>query len=304
MRIVFMGTPDFASRSLERLYDDGHEVAAIFTQPDKRKGRGMKILMSPVKELALKYDTPVYQPASLRDAEVLKTFRELNCELIAVVAYGRLLTSEVLSIPYLGCVNIHGSLLPKYRGAAPVHWAVLNGETLTGVTSMLMTEELDAGDILLTRQTEIGEDETSGELYERLSILGADLLSETIKAAADFEIIRRQQNHNEATYAPAIKKDLSPIDWTKTAYEIKCKIRGLSPWPGAVTDLQGVTIKVFSAATSDVKTGKKTGEIIAANERGIEIACADGSVIIRELQPSGGRIMNAADYLRGRPLCL
>ena len=327
MKIVFMGTPDFAARSLERLYADGHDVAAVFTQPDRRKGRGMKVVFSPVKELALKYDTPVFQPVSLLDDTVVGALSDLKCDLIAVVAYGRLLPVEVLKIPLLGCINIHASLLPKYRGAAPIQWAVLNGETETGVTSMLMAKELDAGDILLSKQTVIGEDETAGELTVRLGDLGAQLLSETLSESMRFDLIRKPQNHNEATLAPAITKDLSAIDWTKTAFEIKCKVRGLNTWPVATTDLQGNSIKVYKVSTSKYENGSKDravnsnvirkpddtnkterinikpGEIISAGKYGIKIACSDGLVTIEELQAPGGKRMSAADYLRGRPLC-
>ena len=344
MRVVFMGTPEFAARSLERLYSDGHDVAAVFTQPDRRKGRGMKVIFSPVKEVALQHDTPVYQPTSLLDDAVLKTLQDLKCDLIAVVAYGRLLPEAVLEMPSLGCINIHASLLPKYRGAAPIQWAVLNGDTITGVTSMLMAKELDAGDILFTKETDIGEEETSGELTERLALLGAELLSETLNEASHFEDIRKPQNHNEATLAPMITKDLSPIDWTNTTREIKCKVRGLDPWPVATADLQGTVVKVYSVSIEDsvtaagetVTAGNMTadeahatvcetttasgaaaagerivageriaaGEIIDAGETGIQIACSDGSIIINELQAPGGKRMSAADYLRGRPLCL
>ena len=338
MRVVFMGTPEFAARSLERLYNDGHDVAAVFTQPDRRKGRGMKVIFSPVKEVALQHDTPVYQPTSLHDDAVLKILQDIECDLIAVVAYGRLLPEAVLQLPPLGCINIHASLLPKYRGAAPIQWAVLNGDTVTGVTSMLMAKELDAGDMLITKETDIGEKETSGELTERLALLGAELLSETLNEASRFEDIRKPQNHNEATLAPMITKDLAPIDWTKTAREIKCKVRGLDPWPAATANLQGTVVKVYSvsaedgaAAAGEISTaGKMTadgehaavceataasgtaaagemiaaGEIIYAGERGIQIACSDGSIIINELQAPGGKRMSAADYLRGRSLCL
>jgi methionyl-tRNA formyltransferase len=303
MKIVYMGTPGFAVAPLERLYGDGRDVVGVFTQPDKPRNRGMKLSFSPVKEVAIANGTPVYQPLSLKDSGTVDILRGLKCELIVVVAYGKLLPRQVLELPSLGCVNIHASLLPRYRGAAPIQWAVLNGERETGVTSMYMDEELDAGDILYTKKTAIGDNETAEELYFRLSALGAGLLSETIYAVSRGEAVRVPQNHSEATYAPLLKKDMSPIDWTKTAQVIKCKVRGLIPWPIATTTINGAIVKVFSVEAGN-KTEKSPGEIVNAGQSGIEVACADGTVIIKELQPPGGKRMAAADYLRGHPICI
>jgi len=298
-----MGTPEFAVPSLERLYHDGHDVAAVFTQPDKKRNRGMNLSFSPVKQLALAHSTPVYQPESLKDGEALEILRELECELIAVVAYGKLLPREILELPRLGCVNIHGSLLPKYRGAAPIQWAVINGETETGVTAMMMAEGLDAGDMLLCKKTAIGENETSGDLHDRLSILGAELLSDTVTAISRGEAVRIPQDSNAATFAPPLGKSMSPIDWTDTALNIKNKIRGLNPWPVATAEFQGTTYKIFAADIVQRETKDIPGTIISAGEAGLVVACADGIVTIKELQAPGGRRMAAADFLRGNSLC-
>lgn len=298
-----MGTPEFAARALERLYTDGHDIIGVFTQPDKPKNRGLKPQPSPVKALAQSHGTPVFQPQTLRDGTSENELRELKPELIAVVAYGKLLPREILSVPPLGCVNIHGSILPKYRGSAPIQRAVLSGEKTTGVTSMYMAEAMDAGDIIMMKTTDIGENETSGELYGRLSLLGAELLGETVAAIAGGTAPRIPQNDADATFAPPLTKELSPIDWTKTAREIGCQVRGLNPWPLATAELNGTSFKIFSVETTSDITGKTAGTIVTAGKDGIEMACADGTVIIKELQAPGGKRMAAADYLRGHPIC-
>lgn len=299
MRIAFMGTPSFAVTSLERLYADGHEIAAVFTQPDKPRNRGMKLTYSPVKETAIPRGATIYQPTTLKDADALAALSELRCDIIIVVAYGKLLPRVILEMPPYGCINIHASLLPKYRGAAPVQWAVLNGESETGVTAMCMDEALDKGDILSTKKTPIGDDETADELYNRLSILGADLLSETITAITNGEATRKPQDHAAATYAPPLKKEMSPIDWTDTAQNIKNKVRGLTPWPNATATIYGATMKILAVETRASKTANRPGEIVAAGKSGIEVACADGTVVVKEVQPPGGKRMSAAAYLRG-----
>jgi len=304
MRIVYMGTPEFARKPLERLYSEGHEIAGVFTQPDKPSKRGMKVSCSPVKELALSRGTPVYQPKTLRDGSAAETLRKLDCELIAVVAYGKLLPPEVLEIPRLGAVNIHGSLLPKYRGAAPIQWAVLRGEKETGVTSIYMAEEMDAGDILYMKATAIGEAETAGELYDRLAVLGAELLAETVGAISRGEAAPIPQDHSKATFAPPLTKEMSPIDWTETAHNIVCKVRGLNPWPVATTELAGTTYKVFRAVTGGMRGTRAPGAIVSSGRHGIEVACADGTVIIKELQTPGGKRMASADYLLGHPIVM
>jgi len=299
MRIIFMGTPEFAVPSLKRLYNDGHDIAGVFTQADKPRNRGMKKSFTPVKELALSHGTPIYQPLTLRDDTTAGLIRDLRCDLICVVAYGKILPEEILNIPPLGCINIHGSLLPKYRGASPIQHAILNGEKETGVTSMYMSKEMDTGDILFTKKTPIGDDETSADLFIKLSTLGAGLLSETLTAISNETAVRKPQNHDEATYAPLLTKDMSPINWNKDAFTIKCKIRGLYPWPVATMELAGKTVKVFSADTTENITGKEPGEIVSMGQQGIEVACSSGSVVIKELQAPGSRRMTAGEYLSG-----
>jgi len=299
MRIVFMGTPEFAAKSLERLYIDGHDIAGVFTQTDKPRNRGMKLCFSPVKELALAHNTPVFQPVTLKDGVAAGIMRELECDLMALVAYGKILTKEIIDLPPYGSINIHGSILPKYRGASPIQHAILNGDTETGVTSQYIAEEMDAGDIILVKKTAIGEDETSEDLFKRLCVLGAELLSETVKAIEKGTAPRKSQNPNEVTYAPKLTREMSPIDWTKNAFEIKNKVRGLSPWPAATMELDGKILKVFSVDITDKKTNEAPGNVISTGKEGIELACADGSVFVREVQAPSGKKIPAADYLRG-----
>ncbi|MGE4485054.1 MAG: methionyl-tRNA formyltransferase [Oscillospiraceae bacterium] len=304
MRILFMGTPDFAAASLGALYRAGFDVVGVFTQPDKPKNRGMKLEASPVKKMALEYGTPVFQPLKLRDASVIEDIKKLEPDLIAVVAYGKILPKNMLDIPPLGCINIHGSVLPSYRGSAPIQWAVLNGEKTTGVTAMYMAEEMDAGDIIAVKETEIGHNETSGELFDRLMVIGADLLVETVRNIERGNVGRTPQNHDEATFAPPIKKELCPIDWSKTSGEILCKIRGLNPWPVATAKIAGTEFKIYTAERAENPSGKQCGTVFSADSKGISIACADGAVRITELQAAGGKRMPAGDYLRGHPICI
>jgi len=302
MRIVFMGTPEFARKSLQRLYDDGHEIVGVFTQEDKPRNRGMKVSFSLVKELAVSFSTPVYQPLSLKDGKAADDIRRLCCDLIVVVAYGKMLTNEILDIPPLGCINIHGSILPKYRGAAPIQHAILNGDTETGVTSMYISQQMDAGDMLMFKKTAIGENDTSADLFEKLSDLGAELLSETVYAISKGSAKRIPQNPDEVTYAPLLTKDMSPIDWTKSAKEIDRKVRGLYPWPTATMILDGKTIKVLSVSPVENILDKRPGSIVSHGMDELVITCADGTVRINELQAPGSRKMSAADYLRGNPV--
>ena len=297
-----MGTPEFAAESLRKLYSDGHDIVGVFTQADKPKNRGMKTGFSPVKELALSHGTSVFQPLTLKDGVAADIISSLGCDLIVLVAYGKILPKAILDIPPLGCINIHGSILPKYRGAAPIQHAIINGETETGVTSQHISEEMDAGDILYVKKTPIGENETSGDLFNRLSFLGAELLSETVNAIAQGITERIPQNHDEATFAPLLSKEMSPIDWTKSAKEIKNKVRGLYPWPTATMELDGNILKVFSVDTSIGKSNSIPGSIISSGHAGLEIACSDGSVFVQEIQAAGGKRMSAADYLRGNPI--
>ena len=302
MRIVFMGTPGFAIPPLERLYNEGHDIAAVVTRPDRPRNRGMKVSCCPVKEYAISRGTLVHSPETLRDGVLTDILRELTCELIVVVAFGKLLPVEMLRVPSFGCVNLHGSLLPKYRGASPIQWAVLNGETETGVTAMYMAEELDAGDILGSKKTHIGDDETTGEVYARLMALGADLIIETIDAVSRGTVVRVPQNVDEVTYAHPMTKSMSPIDWTRGAHGIKCQVRGLNPWPVASTVLNGNTYKIYTVDIGRKEYVQAPGSIVSAGKQGIEIACSDGSVIIRELQAPGGKRMPAEEFLRGHSI--
>ena len=303
MRVVFMGTPEFAVRSLNQLYDDGFDIVGVFTQPDKPCGRGLKVSGSPVKKLALSQSTPVFQPISLREKDVADSLRALQCDIIAVTAYGKLLSREILDIPPLGCVNIHGSILPKYRGAAPIQHSILAGDRETGITSMYMAEELDAGDMIFTKVIPIGDDETSGELFGRLSTLGAEVLSETLQAISYGLAPRIPQNHADATYAPQLTRDMAPIDWNDTAFNIKCKVRAFNPWPIATAEFGNKTFKIFSVDICDDRAGKKPGEIIDICKSTLRIACADGSIIVNELQAPGCKRMTAAECLRGNARC-
>jgi len=301
MRIVYMGTPDFARAPLEKLIENGYELAAVFTQPDKPKSRGMKVTFSPVKEIAIAHNIPVYQPDTLKDGAAVPALAELAPDLVVAVAYGKILPKQMLEIPKMGCINIHASLLPKYRGAAPIQWAVLNGDKVTGVTSMYLAEEMDTGDIIMVRETPIGEHETSGELFLRLELLGAELLADTVAALADGTAIRVKQDDEKATYTKMLSRDMSPIDWNDTAFNIGCKVRGLCPWPTATTVLRDTLYKIFAVETSQKKTSAAPGEIISAGKHGIEVACSDGTVIIKQLQAPGARRMAAADHLKGNP---
>lgn len=305
MRIVFMGTPDFAAASLQKLLDERFEVVGVFTQPDKPKGRGMELAFSPVKELALAAGLPVYQPERLRDGTALAILRELRPDILVVVAYGRILPDELLALPKYGAVNVHGSLLPKYRGSAPIQWAVLNGDEVTGVTTMYLAHEMDTGDVIYTAETPIGEFETAGELFERLMRMGAELLVKTLRDIEAGTAPRTPQDHTKASYVKMLDKSLCPIDWNWEPRAIVKQICGLQPWPVATMELGGRVCKVYAAAYTDTHTDKAPGTLVAAGKQGIEIACAGGKTLrITELQAPGKKRMAAADFLRGHPLRL
>lgn len=302
MRILFMGTPDFAVASLKRLVEDGHEICGVFTQPDKPKNRGHKMAFSPVKEYALSRNLTVYQPLKMRDGEALAIVQALQPELIVVAAYGKILPEDILNTPPFGAINVHSSVLPKYRGAAPINWAILNGEDRTGVTIMYMAKELDAGDIIHCLETDIDFHEDAQALTARLAELGAQALAEAVEMLKNGTAVRTPQDHSAHTYAPMLDKSLSPIDWTKSARQIHDQVRGLIPWPCAQTILNGKTVKVF-ATEIGVATEAEAGKIIAANKKGITFACGDGlSLRITELQPEGGKRMVAGAYLAGHPI--
>lgn len=298
MRIVFMGTPEFAVPCLQKLIDCGHEVTGVFTQPDKPQGRKMIMTPPPVKELALANGIPVYQPVKMRDGTALEMLREANPDLAIVVAYGKILPKEILEFPKYGCINIHASLLPKLRGAGPIQWSVINGFEKTGVTSMQMDEGLDTGDMLIRKEIAIGENETAGELHDRVSALGAEVLEETINALIAGELKPEKQNHDEFTYAPMLSKELSPIDWNLTAREVHNKIRGLSPWPSASAVLNGKKVKIHKSILA-AETNKPAGEVVENGKR-LVVACGDGKCIeILTIQAEGKKAMSAADFMRG-----
>lgn len=294
-----MGTPDFAAVSLKKLIDEGFDVAGVFCQPDKAVGRGLEIKFSPVKQLALDSNLPVYQPEKMRDGTALEIVKSLEPDVIVVVAYGRILPDDILEVPKYGCINVHGSLLPKYRGAAPIQWSVLNGDKVTGVTTMYLAHDMDTGDIIYTDETEIGEYETAGELFDRLALMGANLLVRTLADIEKGIAPRTPQNHAEATYVTMLDKSVCPIDFNNTPRAVIKHIYGLSPWPVATMELGGKTLKVFTAEYTDTKTEKDPGTIVSF-DGGLEMACAGGAtVLITEVQAPGKKRMSAEDYLRG-----
>ena len=305
MRIVFMGTPSFAVASLEALVRAGHQVAGVFSQPDKPVGRHQnKLQPTPVKECAQAHGIPVYQPEKLRDGTALALLRELDPELIVAAAYGRILPDDILALPPKGCINVHSSLLPKYRGSAPINWAILNGDRETGVTIQKMVRDLDAGDIILQRATPIGADENAAALYDRLALMGGELLTQAVAQIEAGIAACTPQDHAQATQAPMLSKALSPVDWTRSAQAIHNQIRGLYPWPAAATDiLTGEPVKLWAARTAETPAAARPGTIISAGKEGIDVACGDGRALrILELQAPGGKRMSAADYLRGHPI--
>lgn len=300
MKVVFMGTPDIAATCLKQILADGFRVVAVYTQPDRPKGRGMKMVYSPVKEVALAEGIPVYQPENFREEEAVQTLAALQPDVIAVVAYGRILPQKVLDIPKLGCVNIHASLLPQYRGSAPYQWAVLDGLKETGVTAQHMAAKMDAGDIIDVAKTPIGENETAGELLDRLAVLGAELLSRTLTKFRNGTAVGNPQNEAEVSFAPMLDKSMCPIDWSKPARKVHDHVRGLHPWPVATAQLAGTNFKIH--ATRVVEGAGAPGQILALTKTGLVVACGEGAVEISQLQAEGGKRMAAPDYFRGHPL--
>ena len=301
MRVVFMGTPDIAATCLKKVIADGFEIVGVYTQPDRPKGRGMKMVFSPVKEVALAHNIPVFQPENFRADADVDALRDLKPDIIAVVAYGRILPQRVLDIPACGCINIHASLLPQYRGSAPYQWAVLDGCKETGVSAQHMVREMDAGDVIDVAKTCIGENETAGELLDRLAVLGADLLSSVLKrAASGDECCGCKQCPDDVTFAPMLDKSMCPIDWNKTAQQVHDQVRGLHPWPVATMELKGKKFKVH--ATRIVEGAGQPGEILGLTKTGLKIACGEGAVEVISLQAEGGKRMAAPDYFRGHPL--
>ncbi len=304
MRILFMGTPDFAVPSLEALVNAGHEICGVFTQPDKPKNRGMKLQAPPVKEFALAHDIPVFQPETVKDGSALATIQQLQPELIAVAAYGRILPVDILDYPVYGCINVHSSLLPKYRGSAPIHWAILNGDSESGVTIMHMAKAMDAGDIIAQVTTPIDPNETVETLHDRLAQMGAELLVDVVARIKAGTATRTPQDEKKVTFAPMLSRELSPLDWSRPARCLHNQVRGLVPWPATTTDIIGQQpVKVFQTELTGEITTAEPATILAAGKNGIDVACGDGYVLrIKQLQAQGGKRMAAADYLRGHPI--
>lgn len=300
MRIIFMGTPDFSVPALEALVASEHEVAAVVTQPDKPKGRGKEIHMSPVKECALKHNIPVYQPVRARDEAFVEEMRTLKPDAMVVIAFGQILPKSLLDLPKYGCVNIHASLLPKYRGAAPIQWAVINGDEETGITTMMMDVEMDTGDMLEKTVVKLNPDETGGSLFDRLSLLGGDLILSTLSKLEKGEITPQPQDHAQATYVKKISKSMGDIDWTMDAVSIERLVRGLNPWPSAFTRWNGKMLKIWEAKVlPDLETKAPCGSVISASDEGLKIQTGNGVLCVTSLQLEGKKRMDTAAFLRG-----
>ncbi|MDD6160428.1 MAG: methionyl-tRNA formyltransferase [Oscillospiraceae bacterium] len=305
MRIVFMGTPEFAVPSLKALVAAGHDICGVFTQPDKPKNRGMKLQPTPVKEYALTVDIPVYQPAKMRDGEALAILRELQPQLIVVAAYGKILPVDILELPAKGCINVHSSLLPKYRGAAPINWAILNGEDESGVTIMYMAEGLDTGDIIASASTPISLEEDAQQLHDRLAEMGAELVTNVVAEMEEHGVSSVPQDDSLSCYAPMLSRELSPICWEDPARKIHDQVRGLCPWPSATAEIDGVRCKIFKTAITGRSVDQAPGTIVRADKKGLEVACGNGEVLeILELQPDGKKRMAATAFLMGHPIRL
>jgi len=303
MKVLYMGTPDFATAPLEALVKAGHTVVGVLTQPDKPKGRGMQMSCSPVKTCALELGIPVYQPETLRDRAILPLLEETQPDVIAVVAYGKLLPGYVLRFPKYGCINVHGSLLPKYRGAGPIQAAVINGDAVTGVTTMYMAKAMDTGDMILKAETPISQEDTAETVFDRLRDMGAELLVETLRQVEGGTAPRIAQNDAEATYAPMLSREDARIDWNLSAQAIYDRVRGMYPWPGAYTEAGNAIIKLFDFAKTDTVTSAVPGTVVRTGDDGMEIACGDGKTLrIARLQPPGKKPMEVKDYLRGNKL--
>ncbi len=303
MKIIFMGTPDFSVPTLEALLASEHEVAAVVTQPDKPKGRGKEIHMSPVKECALKHNISVYQPIRARDEAFVEEMRVLHPDAMVVIAFGQILPKSLLELPKYGCINIHASLLPKYRGAAPIQWAVINGDEETGITTMLMDVEMDTGDMLEKKVVRLNPDETGGSLFDRLSLLGGDLILSTLDKLEKGEITPQPQEHEKATYVKKISKSMGDIDWTLDAVSIERLVRGLNPWPSAFTRLNGKMLKIWEAKVlEDLKKQDPCGSVISADADGLKVQTGKGILCITSLQMEGKKRMDTAAFLRGYPV--
>lgn len=299
MKIVYMGTPDFAVPPLEALVRSGYEVAAVVTQPDKPKGRGKTLMPTPVKEEAMKHDIPVYQPLKVRDPEFVEILENIAPDIIVVAAFGQIIPKKILDMPKYGCINIHASLLPKYRGAAPIQWAVINGEKVSGVTTMRMDEGLDTGDMILKEEVTLAPDETGGSLFDRLAEVGAKLAVQTLQALEDGTAEFTPQDHEKATQVGMIKKSFGEMDFTKSAVELERLIRGLNPWPGTYTEYQGKTLKIWGATVEDGGDPSKAGTIVNVKKHSFGIQTKDGILVPTEIQLEGKKRMTAEAFLCG-----
>lgn len=297
LRVIYMGTPEFACPALQKLIDRGEQVVAVITQPDRPKGRGQRLMPTPVKELAARHAIPVYQPARVRDPDVVEVIRKLAPDVVVVVAFGQILPKALLDIPPLGCINVHASLLPRYRGAAPLNWCIVNGEHETGVTTMLMDAGLDTGPMLLKRSTSVDENEDIMSLHDRMSAMGAELLSETLDGLTAGTIVPQEQDGSRSSYAPLLKKEDGRINWHLDARRIHNQVRGLAVWPVAYTLLDGQTFKVYRTRVAE--GSGLPGTVLRADRHGIEVACLKGSLVIEELQLAGKKRLGAASFLAG-----
>ncbi|VIF65838.1 methionyl-tRNA formyltransferase [Clostridioides difficile] len=302
MKIVFMGTPDIAVPCLQKIIDEKYEILGVVTQPDKPKGRGKKLGMSPVKELAIENNIPVYQPVKARDKEFIDTIKSLNPDVIVVVAFGQILPKGILEIPKLGCINVHVSLLPKYRGAAPINWVIINGEEKTGVTTMYMDEGLDTGDMILKTEVNLDENITAGELHDKMMNIGAETLKETLRLIEEGNAPREVQNHEEFSYAPIMNKSLGNIDFSKSAREIHNLVRGVNPWPSAYTTYNDVIMKVWKTKVLDEKSIKDAGTIIDVSKDGIKVSTIDNVLLIEEIQMPNKKRMLVGEYIKGNTI--
>lgn len=303
MNIIFMGTPEFAVPALDMLVKEGYNILSVFTQPDRPKGRSKKLIMPPVKEKALEYNLKVHQPTTLKEPETINIIRNMKPDLIVVVAYGQILTKEILDIPPLGCINVHASLLPKYRGAGPIQWAIINGEKTTGITTMYMDIGLDTGDMILKEEIAIEENETAEALHKELAILGGKVLKETLLQVKEGRVYREKQVHEKSSYAPMLTKDLSKIKWHKTANEIHNLIRGTIPWPVANTNYMGKVMKIWRSSIEETEeTTHKPGKIIEVTKDKIYVATARDLLVIEEIQFSGGKRLTVKDFLVGNTI--
>lgn len=302
LKVVFMGTPDFAVPSLDSLYESGYSLEAVVTQRDKRRGRGKKLQYTPVKERALELGIEVLQPDNINDEEIKKKLIDINPDFIIVVAYGQILKEDILNIPKYGCYNVHASLLPKYRGAAPINWVIINGESETGVTIMEMEAGLDTGDMILSSSIPIGNEDTTEDIHDRLSLLGGELIVEALERIVEEDIEKTPQDHSKSSYASMLNKEIGRINWQDNGQNIVNLIRGLKPWPSAYTEYKGDIIKIHKASLSKTSYGEINGEIKKVANEGIYVNVSDGSIIIEEIQFPGKRKLKVSEYLKGNSI--